>query len=363
MKRECSQHNLSVLRVLRHRKKQGAKDQVGAALVLVLLVTAIVAALAVEFQYALTLSMARVGNRWHGAQAHQYLLGAESLAALVLEQDFEADAEIDDLNEEWAQEVPPFPTDHGFLEAKIEDGQSRLNINNLRKKAPIDENQPPSNDWERFTPMQRRFIRLLQSFNEDIEELEVSEQEAIAITEAVIDWLDEDDEPTGFGGAESLFYSNAEPPYQPANQFMNSVSELRLVQHITPQLYVLLEPYLVALPSETTMNLNTIPAKLMQTINDKENLQPLDANDVSDIITDRELQSFETVDLFNNNQIVESLLNNPDTEDASLGVRSDFFILHAKASVGEDQIRFLDSQLYRNEEGKTLAYNRRYTSY
>ena len=344
------------------RNCRGVQRQQGAALVLVLLVTAIIVTLATEMKYAFTLSMARVENRWHGAQAHEYLLGAESLAALVLEQDAETESETDDLSEDWAQEVPPFPTDHGFLEAQIEDAQGRFNINNLRGKAQVDENQPVLQEALRFTPSQRQFIRLLQTFD-DVEDLQITEQDAIAITEAIIDWIDEDDEAMGFGGAESLYYSNLQPPYQPANQFLNSVSELRMVRHMTPQLYLLLEPFIVALPTETDLNLNTMPEQLFRVLNNTEDLQPLELSDVGDIITDRELQPFDSVAGFFSNPIVSNLITEVDTNNAHLGVASSFFILHAKASVGEDQIRFLDSMLFRNEEGKTRAFNRRYTSY
>ena len=171
------------------------KPQQGAALLLVLLVTALIAVVAAEFQYAFKLSTARVENRWFGAQAHQYLLGAESLADLVLEQDYQNDPNGDDLSEDWAQDVPPFPTDHGFLEAKLEDAQGRINLNSLREHKQRDEHQPVNNDAERFTAQQKRFIRLLQSFED--QDLEISEQDAIAITEAVIDWLDDDDDPMG----------------------------------------------------------------------------------------------------------------------------------------------------------------------
>ena len=337
------------------------KKQSGVALVPVLLITALVAALAIEFHYDFMLNMSRVGNRWSGAQAHQYLLGAESLAALVLEQDLENESDTDDLTEDWAQEVPPFPTDHGFLEARIEDAQSRFNINNLRDKVDLDPSQPVVNDAQRFTAVQRFFIRLLQTF--EGEEIEVTEQEAIAITEAIIDWLDEDDEVMGFGGAESLFYNSADPSYQPGNQLMSSVSELRLVKNMTPELYVALEPYLMALPGNTNLNVNTAPARLFRAINDVEDLTPLEAVDVEDIVTDRELQPFDTINGFFENPVVTGLMTNPDRLDANLGVASDFFILHAKASVGEDHIRFLDSVIYRNDEGKARAYHRRYTSY
>lgn len=344
------------------------KRQQGVALVLIMMVTALVAAISIDFFYDYKINMARVGNRWGNDQAQQYLLGAENLAALVMEQDAENGLEQDNLNEDWAQEIPPLPTDHGFLEARMEDAQARFNINSMKTKVQLDLNQPVANEWERFTPAQRRFIRLVQTFadeegREDNDELEIAEYEAIALTEAIIDWLDDDDDPTGFGGAESLYYSDFDPVYRPANQFMNSVSELRMVRHMTPALYTALEPYLIALPAETDLNVNTAPLKLLRTINNEQDLQPLAADEVEDLITDRELQPFESIGSFMENDVVQRLLTSPAETNAKLGVSSSFFILHAKTSIGEEHIRYLDSLLYRNNDGEVSVFNRRYTSY
>lgn len=350
------------------------KHQQGVALILVMMVTAIVAALSIEFYYDYQVNMARVGNRWANDQAQQYLLGAESLAALVMELDADDGLETDNLSEEWAQEIPPLPTDHGFLEARLEDAQGRFNLNSLSEKVAIDPAQPVTNDWERFTPAQRRFIRLLQTFDEDSSEeagvtgvttegLDIAEHEAIAIAEAVIDWIDDDDETTGFGGAESLYYENEGVGYQPANQLFNSVSELRMVRHITPVLYARLEPLVIALPDDSGLNVNTAPLTLLRTLNNQQELQPLDANEVEDLITDRELQPFEQLNDFTSNDVIQRLITDPAQNDNGLSVNSHFFILHAKTSIGEEHVRFLDSVLYRNDEGKVSAFSRRYTSY
>jgi general secretion pathway protein K len=327
----------------------------GAVLVLALLIVAIVSGLAVQFAHTFTLNLSRVEYRSYGAQAQNYLLGAEALAGVVLSEDA-ANSESDNLTEQWAQAIPPFPTDHGMLEARLEDAHGRFNLNSLAGKANAD-NNPNGIPALRFTPQQRRFIRLLQTF----EDYPLTPDQAMEITEAVIDWIDEDDEPFGFGGAESLHYSRAQPPYEPANQLFNSVSELRLVQHVTPELYVLLEPLLVALPEDATLNVNTALPPLLRTINDAENLQPLDERALSDLLEDRQLQQYETVSDFFSSPIMTNLAPNAEQTNAGFGTESDYFILHATASVGE-QVRFLTSYLQREDE-KVTTVQRRYTSY
>jgi len=327
----------------------------GAVLVLALLIVAIVTGLAVQFAHTYSLNYARAEYRAYGAQARQYLLGAEAMAAVILQEDAE-NSEADGLNEVWAQQIPPFPTDHGMLEARLEDAQGRLNLNSLAGKA-NQQNNPNGIPALRFTPEQRRFIRLLQTF----EDYPLSPEQAMEITEAVVDWIDEDDEPFGFGGAESIHYSREQPPYEPANQPFNSVSELRLVKGITPELYRLLEPLLAALPKEATLNLNTALPPVLRTINDAENLQPLDERTLGDLLEERQLQLYETVNDFFSSPVLQNVVPNAASTNASFGVASDYFILHAAASVGE-QLRYLQSYMDRSE-GNVTTLQRRYTSY
>lgn len=57
----------------------------------------------------------------------------------------------------------------------------------------------------------------------------------IDTAEAILDWLDPDDEPRPFG-AESEFYSTLPTPYEPRNGPIDSVEELLLVRGVTPEL-------------------------------------------------------------------------------------------------------------------------------
>ncbi|MEM9586894.1 MAG: type II secretion system protein GspK [Planctomycetota bacterium] len=53
--------------------------------------------------------------------------------------------------------------------------------------------------------------------------------------DAILDWIDEDDEPRPFG-AESEYYETLNTPYSPTNGPLNSVEELLLVRGVTPEL-------------------------------------------------------------------------------------------------------------------------------
>ncbi len=55
------------------------------------------------------------------------------------------------------------------------------------------------------------------------------------IADAILDWIDEDDEPREFG-AESDYYMSLDPPYAAKNGPLDTVEELLLVRGVTPEL-------------------------------------------------------------------------------------------------------------------------------
>lgn len=56
-----------------------------------------------------------------------------------------------------------------------------------------------------------------------------------SIADAILDWIDSDDEPRELG-AEGDYYSSLDPPYQPRNGPLGSLDELLLVREVTPAL-------------------------------------------------------------------------------------------------------------------------------
>lgn len=56
-----------------------------------------------------------------------------------------------------------------------------------------------------------------------------------SIADAILDWVDEDDEPRQFG-AERDYYSGLSPAYEPQNGPLESIDQLLLVRDVTPEL-------------------------------------------------------------------------------------------------------------------------------
>lgn len=327
--------------------------QRGAVLIMALLIVSVVAGLAVKFTGDFQLGMARAESRWHGAQARSLLLSAENVAAFLMSQD---DPAVDYLGEGWDQELP-FQIDGADILASAEDLNARLNINNLGNSFAANKGY---NDWDRFNTNQRRFIRLLQAFPD---EMPLNEDEAIAILEAVIDWRDADNDQTGFNGAEADYYQSLDPAYLPANNSFESLEELRLVRHMTPELMTLLEDYLVVLPEgQGNLNINTLPDKLLATIADPQRLQPLSEMDVELLRQAWDPKGFyEQVNDFTGSSAWQSIGGSaPDA--GGLEVKTNFFQVTLQVQLVQ-QRRSMQSVLERDPSDNTFSVFRRNDSY
>src|SRR5690606_38691018 len=56
------------------------------------------------------------------------------------------------------------------------------------------------------------------------------------VADAILDWLDADDEPRPLGAEFEDYYLNLQPAYKPANGPIDSIEQLLLVRGVTPQL-------------------------------------------------------------------------------------------------------------------------------
>lgn len=360
------------------------RKQKGVVLILAMLIVVLVSSIAIGLSWRYNLSLTRAENRWHGMQARAYLEGAEVLAAVVLQEDERLDQEdgrlVDSLDEFWAQPSDPFPTDHGWVQGSIEDAQGRFNLNlldNPGQNPQTGNNQGNQPITQRFSTSQKRFIRLLQTF--EFEDGPIDQARAIEITEAVIDWIDKDQNVTGFGGAEKDYYQQLDPPVTPPDQPMVSVSELRSIKGITPELYQALLPLVIALPANVPMNINTMPLALMRTMAGKDDMAPLTEEDAQLLLDARAAGGvpqqpgaqqvpggaqqnqtpggFASVQDFQNSPELTALTGSTGGLEADgLAVRSNYFLLFSEALVGE-QTRSAASLLKR-ENGQTKVIRR-----
>ena len=218
-----------------HPAATGARRrQRGLALVTAVLIVAIVATIATSLALGQQIWIRQAQNFSDRAQADKVMDGALQFAMLILEKDLRDHPETDDLGEDWAKPQMTRPVEGGTATGRISDAQGRFNLNSLLRKG------------VRSTPDIGVFRRLLQS-------LMLNDG---ALTDTLLDWMDADGE-TAAGGAEDIYYLTLQPPYRTANQRLQSVDELRLVRGFDAATVEALRPYVVALPEETAININT----------------------------------------------------------------------------------------------------------
>ncbi len=314
-----------------------SRHQRGAALIVAMLVFALATALVVAMKSEFERFYQRSANMLLDEQAQAYLRGAEDLASLALLFDYDQDIAKglprDDLLEFWALPPAPYALDEGWMRGTLEDLQGRFNLNRLAERVQVGEGAVVN----RFTPSQEQFIRLLQALGE----LEVSEQDAILITESVSDWLDADPNPSQ-DGAEDDFYASQTPAYRTANRSMASASELRAVANMTPQIYQALLPLVTVWPQESeslTINIHTAPAAVLRSINASKDLSPLSEAEGEALAQYRLEPGFKDKADFLANPVFEGKRDKMADVMKLLGESTSCFLLQAEVEVAGRNMR------------------------
>ena len=186
-----------------------SSSQRGIALITALLVVALSTIAAVAIASRLQLDIRRSSNLLNDDQAWMYALAAEGFAARLLREDMN-DGNIDHLEENWSTEKPEeqqiFPVEGGIVSAKLVDLNGKFNLNTLLES--VNTSRVDRVNLERF----RRLLITLQ--------LEPT------LSDALIDYLDNDQNVTLPDGAEDAHYLTLPRPYRTADRVMSSVSEL-----------------------------------------------------------------------------------------------------------------------------------------
>ncbi|HNG61523.1 MAG TPA: type II secretion system minor pseudopilin GspK, partial [Cellvibrionaceae bacterium] len=262
--------------------------QRGVVLILAMFIVVLVTSIAISTSWRFELDMTRNENRWHGARIRNYGLSAENF---VLKYAFDGDESgydclTPDMKDNrkldfWAAEGMTWDMNEASIDLKIIDLNRKFNLNMLVHKVQPKANQTFRTPADQYTEAQKMFIRLLQTIEIDGQPMDTAS--AIEITDAVVDWLDADSEPTGSGGAEQNYYDSLEEPYPIGNRPMISVSELALVKGVTPYLYSRLLPLVTAISPDSKLNINTMPQGLERIFNAKDVLEPFDARRLESI--------------------------------------------------------------------------------
>ncbi|MDI9245299.1 type II secretion system minor pseudopilin GspK [Marinobacter sp. CHS3-4] len=314
--------------------------QRGVALIMVLLAMALVTLIAAGMAPKQELRIFSAGHYLAQQQGYSIALGAEAFANRILVRDFEDDKEdnglVDSLDELWASNSAVLPvetTEEGdarviaVAEVQIDGLGGRLNLNDLVPGG--DSVDPVSKD---------RFSALL-------EVLEITEFRV----DALIDWIDTNDQTITAYGAEDGRYLVADPAYRAANQPFTSVTELRLIEGMTEEAYRALLPHVAALPvSGAGINVNTATAEVIAALHTELSLAQGKA-----VVEKRAEEPFETVQEFLKLDEFAGL----GLKTAGLKVNTHFFEVVSRITY-DNRVANLISTVYRSPEGEMQTVRR-----
>ncbi len=206
--------------------------------ILVVAVAASAATLMLAQQSAMLDQTLLIASR---AQADQYARAGLDWARGVLLEDQATASAYDSLDEGWAQPIAALPVERAVVSGSITDEQGKFNLNNLVAGT----GTPSADDVAIF----RKIL--------------TSQGLAPELADAVVDWIDANQDLVSTSGAEDAYYLSLPRPYRAANQPMVQVDELYRVRGFDAAAVRKLRPYVTALPAPlpqsppTTVNINT----------------------------------------------------------------------------------------------------------
>jgi general secretion pathway protein K len=168
----------------------------------------------------------------------------------------------------------------------------------------------------------------------------------VAVMESIHDWLDSDNQPEMYG-AEDDYYLGQSPAYRAGNRAMVSVSELRAVANVSPELYRALAPWVTVWPAEGgPLNIHTAPAQVLRSLNVDDDLTPLDPALAEALVSQREETPFADIDDFMARLNISGEGTAIDGLRSVLGESSAWFLMSAVVEVA-DRSAHLYSVLHR----------------
>ncbi len=207
----------------------GLGDSSGYVLVIVLIITTLLVAVAGEFIAVSQTNinyMSKMRNRARasfiarsGIELGKYVLFADDkgISPEVLTGK-KTDKNIDSYNDLWALDFPPVPLDDedGTVYLRITDEQSKINLSVLSNEAFMEDHTP-------YYGMVQRFL--------------INMGLPLDLADIMTDWVDIDDSRSAYGAESSDYYQNQTPPYLAKNAEMDSIMELLLLKDITPEIF------------------------------------------------------------------------------------------------------------------------------
>jgi len=258
-----------------------------------MLVVMLATTAAVALTYELQINMRRSANMITRDQAWQYLLGGEEFVKSLIKLAIDND-KIDELY----KEEKVLPVEGGMITGKLTDLQAQLNINGLVNREGAVDNIT------------------LERLKNLMEQLEIDP----ARLDAIIDWMDTNDDITGTDGAEDNYYFGLENPYRTASRPFDSPSEISLIREMSEEESRKLLQEISVLPHKTPININTASEAVLRAIG---------VQDPQTVIKNR---PFKEIKEFN------ALAQLKTEQQEDLSTKTEYFLLKGSAKIGRARL-------------------------
>lgn len=305
--------------------------QRGVAIIVALLVVSLATVLAVSLVKHLNYDIRRTENILRLDQAHLYNANAVEFSMLLIELD-RRNNEYDGLDDIalFHEQASVFPVEGGMVSNKLTDLQSCFNLNNLSKTN------------SELAASRAQYIRLL-----DI--LDVDNNMHAALTDSLIDWLDQDNFPEPRGAEFDYYIGLEKQPYRTANNLLVSPSELRLVKGYTPAIIELIKDEICVLPAVgTAININTASNIMLESIanlEERHSEQIIKRRDAGAESTEDD-EPFTSLNIFR--EYVTGTLGVNNFSTNGLQTYSEYFLLQTNTQLGAGDMK-LFSIIYRDQ--------------
>lgn len=275
----------------------GCRQQ-GVAIIMVLLIVAMATSLAAYMALQQNLWQRQVESQFERAQARQLGAAGMDWGRAVLAEDARGSS-VDHEKEIWTLRLPAIPVEGGEVIGAIEDRQGLFNLNNVVTNV-------------------AQFQRLLAVLGLSAD-----------LAPALADWMDADSEPQA-GGAEDGYYLALPQPYRASNRALVELGELVRVKGFDSRTIDSLRAFTSVLPaSRTPVNVNFAPAEVMMAV-----IEGLTLSDARLLVQQRQGQPFKDIADFKRRLPHGGI----KVVDSDISVKSDFFWITGRASVGQAQV-------------------------
>ena len=311
----------------------------GVALIFVLLIFAMIAVMATRIVSDLHFNTEKTARYLQNMQARHYAMAAEQFVAVLLEEDAERDKQtrraVDHWYEPWAELDNSLRTEDGEITIQTLDDQGRFNLNMLAGKTGKD-----GKDTKGKLKM--------------LERLFVANGIDAQLAYRIQDWVDDNHDALP-GGAEDNDYLLLTPPYRSGDTPLASVSELRLMDILSPEDFEKVLPLVSVLPTDDGLNINTVSAAVLRALDER-----ISESDAKAFVDGRSKDGFADMKELQQHPLIGNKIDKKAT--GVVVFKSQYFSVYTKARY-RDITYYLHSRLARNAEGKVTVVSREIGQY